>query len=69
MGLVEEVLSDQSARSFAGLIKILIVCTVLATAAVVGGAASINNSISILAIQIKNIENRLTRLEASADKE
>ena len=36
MALVEDVLSDQSVRSFAGLIKILIVCTVLATAAVVG---------------------------------
>ena len=69
MALVEDVLSDQSVRSFAGLIKILIVCTVLATAAVVGGTASIKSSISILAIQIQNIENRLTRLEASADQE
>jgi hypothetical protein len=39
----------------------------LATAAVVGGTASIKSSISILAIQIQNIEHRLTRLETSAD--
>ena len=69
MALVEEVLTDQSVRSFAGLIKILIVCTVLATAAVVGGTASIKSSISILAVQIQNIEQRLTRLETSADNE
>ena len=67
MALVEDVLGDQSVRSLVGAARILIVCTVLATATFVGGMASIKSSISVLTIQIQNNERRLTRLEAAAD--
>jgi len=67
MALVEEMLTDGGVKAVASLLRILVVCAVLGTAAVVGGTASITSSVKVLTIQLKNLNDRVVRLENKAD--
>ena len=69
MPLVEEMLTDGGVQAVATLIKVTIVCAVLGTAAVVGGTAAITSNVEVLSVEMKNITDRVIRLENEADED